>query len=248
MSQAITADVADEELAIGRGRATAFGAGNCPHALAAQETSGVETVFVVDDDYFVREEICAQLDDFGCDVETFSSCEAFLLAYRRRPNACIVLDIHFPGMGGLELLRRLGEQTNSPPIIVVSGGAEISDAVQSMRHGALDFIEKPVARELLIASVKRALARSRRSDRVTAAREAALGHLGGLTARQRQILDRVLAGHPSKNIAADLGISQRTVENHRASIMRRTGARSLPALAQLVMCDRCAVDRPGPSF
>lgn len=145
-------------------------------------------------------------------------------------------------MDGLELLRRMGDMANSPPIIVVSGGGSISEAVQSMKQGALDFIEKPVARDVLVASVKRALGRSRCSDSISASRAAALGHLAGLTVRQRQIMDLVLAGHPSKNIAVRLGISQRTVENHRASIMHRTGAHSLPALARLVMSSRWTLD------
>jgi two-component system CheB/CheR fusion protein len=212
------------------------------YSLGVVGGSGGEKIAVVDDDYFAREEICGQLQDFGWEVDAFSSCEDFLSDERRRQNTCVVLDIHFPGMSGLELLHRLGERPDGPPIIVVSGSSGISEAVQSMRQGALDFIEKPVARDRLVASVERAFARSRRAEKVSSSREAALGRLSQLTLRQREILDRVLAGQPSKNIAADLGISQRTVENHRASIMKRTGARSLPALAQLVMCNRCCAD------
>jgi two-component system CheB/CheR fusion protein len=99
----------------------------------------------------------------------------------------------------------------------------------------LDFIEKPIGREELIASIERALELSQDSNKLQEWREAAATHLAGLTARQREVMDRVLAGQPSKNIAADLGISQRTVENHRASIMKRTGSKSLPALARLAL-------------
>jgi two-component system CheB/CheR fusion protein len=204
-------------------------------SIETADTPTPEKIFVVDDEYFTREGICGLLQDAHWDVEAFSSCEAFLAGDHNRPNSCVVLDIHFPGMGGLELLDRLAEAPNSPPIIVVSGGGAISEAVQSMKQGALDFIEKPVAADRLVASVRLALRRSRRSGEISASRDAALGRLTDLTTRQRQIMDMVLAGQPSKNIAADLGISQRTVENHRASIMHRTGAHSLPALARLVM-------------
>jgi two-component system CheB/CheR fusion protein len=175
------------------------------------------------------------LQDFGWDVEVFSSCEDFLAAHRNRPNTCVVLDIHFPGMGGLELLRRLREGEDSPQVIVVSGSSEIGEAVRAMKTGVLDFIEKPVERDQLVASVKQALALSRQSGENSVARDAAIAHLKDLTRRQKQVMALVLAGHPSKNIAADLGISQRTVENHRAAIMSRTGVHSLPELARLAV-------------
>jgi two-component system CheB/CheR fusion protein len=108
-------------------------------------------------------------------------------------------------------------------------------AVQAMKAGAADFIEKPAGRGELLAAVERALEQSRDSGVLAARRERARTVVAGLTPRQRQIMDEVLAGHPSKNIAADLGISQRTVENHRAAIMERTGSASLPALARLAV-------------
>ena len=105
--------------------------------------------------------------------------------------------------------------------------------VKAMKAGALDFIEKPIGREELIGSIERALELTRDSGKLSEWRETAAAHLAGLTLRQQEVMERVLAGHPSKNIAADLGISQRTVENHRASIMKRTGSKSLLALARL---------------
>ncbi len=183
------------------------------------------------------------LKDNGWSVESFSSCEDFLIAHEPHPNTCVLLDIHFPGMTGLDLLERMDALENGTPIIVVSGSSGVNEAVQSLKRGALDFIQKPVVSEVLVASVKRALGQSRRWSEVAASRAAALARLSGLTLRQRQVMGMVLAGHPSKNIASDLGISQRTVENHRASIMHRTGARSLAALVQLAMCDGWALDR-----
>jgi len=119
----------------------------------------------VDDDYFVREEVCDLLQDSGWAVEDFSSCEDFLGAHRLGQTACLVLDIHLPGMSGLDLLRHMREVGDNTPVIVVSGSSGISEAVRSMKKGALDFIEKPVQRDLLVASVKRALAQARQPMR-----------------------------------------------------------------------------------
>ncbi len=197
-------------------------------------------VFVVDDEYFSREGIADMLADGGWPTQSFCDCEAFLDAYAPSGEACLVLDIHFPGMGGLELQRRLAVFDPALPVVVVSGSSAISEAVQSMAQGATDFIEKPVAYDRLFTSVRRALKISRDANASQAQRRTAFSHFARLTPREREIMDMVLAGHPSKNIASDLGISQRTVENHRASIMQKTGAKSLPALARMAMS---AVDR-----
>ena len=118
---------------------------------------------------------------------------------------------------------------------MITGNSDVPMAVRAMKAGVSDFIEKPISRDELLASVERALEQSRDSSKLSARREDAARHVAGLTPRQHQIMELVLAGHPSKNIAADLGISQRTVENHRASIMKKTGAKSVPALARLAL-------------
>jgi len=192
-------------------------------------------VFVVDDEYFSREGIADMLADGGWPTQSFSSCEGFLDAYVPSGEACLVLDVHFPGMGGLELQRRLLGFNHVLPVVVVSGASAISEAVQSMTLGATDFIEKPVACDRLFESVRRALKTSHDANAAEVQRRTAMNRFARLTPRQHQIMDMVLAGHPSKNIAADLGINQRTVENHRASIMSKMGAKSLPALARLAM-------------
>jgi len=117
---------------------------------------------------------------------------------------------------------------------MITGHGDVAMAVEAMKAGAVDFLAKPVDRDELMAGVRRALAHARDDELEAATREEAMHRLAGLTPRQTEILEKVLAGHPSKNIATDLGISQRTVENHRAAIMRKTGAKSLPALARLV--------------
>ena len=149
-----------------------------------------------------------------------------------RLPTCLLIDAYLPGMSGLELLKKLHDGGHRVPSIMITGNSDVPMAVEAMKAGALDFIEKPIGREELIASIERALELSQDSSKLQEWRELAATHLAGLTPRQREVMERVLAGHPSKNIAADLGISQRTVENHRASIMKRTGSKSLPALAR----------------
>jgi two-component system, chemotaxis family, CheB/CheR fusion protein len=130
------------------------------------------------------------------------------------------------------------------PTIMITGDADVPMAVKAMKAGALDFIEKPIGRPELIAGIERALELSQDSSKLLKLRESASAHLAGLTPRQRDVMERVLAGQPSKNIAADLCISQRTVENHRAAIMKRTGSKSLPALARLALLASGGEDEP----
>jgi two-component system CheB/CheR fusion protein len=138
-------------------------------------------------------------------------------------------------MSGLELLRRLKVAGDHLPAIMITGNSDVGMAVNAMKAGALDFIEKPVGHDELLASVELALALSRDSSKLALRQENAASQLANLTSREREIMELVLAGHPSKNIAADLGISQRTVENHRASVMKKTGSKSVPALARLAV-------------
>lgn len=204
-----------------------------PVAVAKDPASSV--IFVVDDDRHIRAGIREILEEDGRSVEDYADCESFLAAYRPGRDSCLLVDATMPGMSGLDLLRRLRDAGHRLPTIMITGNSDVPMAVQAMRAGASDFIEKPVGRGELLASVGRALEQSKDSGKRPAWQETAADHLAGLTARQRQIMTLVLAGHPSKNIAADLGISQRTVENHRASIMKRTGSKSLPALARLAL-------------
>jgi two-component system CheB/CheR fusion protein len=211
------------------------GSARTQHLPAMQGTAGRPVIFVVDDDDDIREAVRAVLEDDGRMIEDFASCEAFLAAYRPGREACLVIDAYLPGMNGLALLGRLHEAGYRLPAIMITGSSDVAIAVQAMKAGASDFIEKPISRSELLASVDRALEQSRDSSKLSAWRDDAAAHVAGLTPRQRQVMDMVLAGHPSKNIAVDLGISQRTVENHRASIMTKMGTKSLPALARLAL-------------
>ncbi|MBV5262504.1 chemotaxis protein CheB [Pinisolibacter aquiterrae] len=192
-------------------------------------------VYLVDDDAHIRETMSALLVGEGLEVAAFDSCEAFLAAFRPGGEACLLIDAYLPGMSGLDLLRRLNREGHALPSIMITGDSDVPMAVQAMKAGASDFLEKPIARDELLAGVARALEHARDEGARIASRAAAVRHISDLTPRQIQIMKMVLDGHPSKNIAADLGISRRTVENHRAAIMRKTGARSLPALARLIV-------------
>ena len=193
------------------------------------------TIFVVDDDGAVREAMRDLLSEDGRTVEIYASSEAFLEAYQPGGEGCLLVDARMPGMSGLELLQRLKSDGSRLPAIMITGQGDVPMAVEAMKAGAADFIEKPIRRDELFASIERALEHIRDSAKLSVRQEAAAMRLAGLTARQRQIMELVLAGHPSKNIAADLGISQRTVENHRAAVMKKTGSHSLSALIRLAL-------------
>jgi two-component system CheB/CheR fusion protein len=206
-----------------------------PYSVDAAHNSEPPVIFIVDDDAIVRESIRAVLEEDGRIVEDYATCEAFLESYRPGREACLLVDAHLPAMNGLELLQRLHTIGARLPAIMITGDGDVPLAVQAMKAGASDFIEKPISRNELLASVEHAFELSRDATKLSAWHDEAANRVAGLTPRQRQIMALVLAGHPNKNIAADLEISQRTVENHRASIMRRTGSRSLPALARLAL-------------
>jgi two-component system CheB/CheR fusion protein len=192
-------------------------------------------VFVVDDDSLVRAALRGAIEEGGHAVEDYADCESFLEAYRPGRQACLLVDAYLPGMTGLDLLRRLHKAGDHLPAVMITGNSDVSMAVEAMKAGASDFIEKPVGGEELLASIGRALEQARDATKPPAWHEAAANRLADLTPRQRQVMERVVAGQPSKNIAADLGISRRTVENHRAAIMHKTGAKSLPGLARLAL-------------
>ena len=192
-------------------------------------------IFVIDDNPQVREGLRSVLEEDGRTVQDYATAEAFLASYDPSREGCLLVDAYLPGMSGLELLERLHAEGRQIPAIMITANSDVTIAVQAMKAGALDFIEKPVAMEDLLASVDMALDHSRDETKLHAWRADAAHLVAGLTHRQHQVMDMVLAGHPSKNIAADLGISQRTVETHRASIMKKTGSKSLPALARMAL-------------
>ena len=201
---------------------------------AGDEQSGGE-IFVVDDDEAVCAAIRSVLEEDGRTVLSFPSGAEFLAARRPGPRQCLLLDATLPGMDGFALLARLREDGHALATVMITGQGDVPMAVQAMKLGVLDFLQKPIARDELLASVGHALGLADDAGKRDAWRADARSRAESLTARQRQIMQRILAGEPNKNIAADLDISQRTVENHRAAIMQRMGAASLPALARLAL-------------
>lgn len=202
---------------------------------AAEPSSADPIVYLVDDDSDVRAAICEVLEGEDIAVKAFASAEAFLHAFRPGREACLLVDAYLPGMGGLDLLHKMTAADLRLPMVMITGHSDVSIAVKAMKAGASEFIEKPIARADLLAAVSRALAQAHDATSSSTWRTNAMAKIATLTARQHEVLRLVLEGRASKNIAADLGISRRTVENHRALIMKKTGAKSLPALARLAL-------------
>lgn len=202
--------------------------------VAAAATAPGATVFVIDDDASIRQAMSEMLQESGYVVQTYASSEAFLELCQRDCAGCLVVDARLPEMDGLALIGRLKGAGMRLPAIMITGHGDVPMAVAAMRAGAVDFLEKPVRPADLLVSIDRALARASSPNR-SPSEQAAGERLAGLTVRQQQIMDQVIAGHANKEIAARLGISQRTVENHRAAVMKRTKAKSLPDLIRLVM-------------
>ncbi len=192
----------------------------------------VSTIFLIDGDDLMRDSIRGVLESGGYRVQDYVSCEVFIETYQPGQLACLLVDAHLPGMSGFELISGLRQNGDSLPMVIASSSSDVAHAVGAMKAGAADFIEKPLGRSELLQSVCRALHHSRDASERLASDQQAAKNIAALTPRQRQIMDMVLAGQPSKNIASDLGISQRTVENHRAAIMSRTHCKSIPALAR----------------
>lgn len=194
--------------------------------------SAAAITYVIDDDPEIRATIRDVLEAEGRTVEDFDSAEAFLESYRQGGEGCLLIDAYLPEMSGISLLDMLRARGDPIPAILITGRGDVDLAVEAMRTGAFNFIEKPVKRAELLENVARAIEQSHDMRLLNAASQDAAARIADLTLRQREIMNMVLAGHPSKNIAADLGISQRTVENHRAAIMRKMAAKSLPELAR----------------
>lgn len=201
----------------------------------ARSESGGETeptIFVVDDDKDIREVLTDILEDGGYTVQSFPSGAQLLKDFHPGDADCLLVDAQLPGMSGIELIRRIKSIDAALPSILVTGNATLEISVQAMKAGAVDFIQKPFKSKTLYASIETALSNAQRLRRHVIDRATSAAPDYHFTNRQREILELVLDGQPSKIIAADLGISQRTVENHRAAIMKKTRSRSIPGLVR----------------
>ena len=194
-----------------------------------------QIVHVIDDDADVRHSLSFLLSTAGLAVQVHESAVAFLKVLPGVEGGCIVTDVRMPGMDGIELQRRLQSQKNTIPVIVMTGHGDIALAVEAMKAGAVDFIEKPFDDEVLIAAIKSALARKRQQSALDPAAARVQERLKLLSERERQVLDGLVAGKPNKIIAYDLGISPRTVEIYRANVMTKMQADSLSALVRMAL-------------
>jgi two-component system response regulator FixJ len=196
---------------------------------------GEAVIHVIDDDDAVRDSLSFLLRAAGMTVTTYESATAFADGLANVAGGCIVTDIRMPGLSGVDLLKRLNQDSIRLPVIVITGHGDVPLAVEAMKLGAVDFLEKPFDDDHLLAAIRSALDRhgddDKRAEREVAFRE----RLESLSAREQQVLDGLLAGHPNKTIAYDLGISARTVEVYRANVMTKMKAGSLSELVRMAM-------------
>ena len=193
------------------------------------------TVYVVDDDEAVRDSVQWLLEGQDYRVRCFESAEAFLARYDPREVACLIIDIRMDGMSGLELQDRLNERHSPLPMAFITGHGDVPLAVDTMKKGAMDFIQKPFNEDHLMPLVERMLEQARTSfaeHQQAASRDALLAKLTG---REAQVLERIVAGRLNKQIADDLGISIKTVEAHRANIMEKLGANTVADLLKIAL-------------
>ncbi|MBS0520488.1 MAG: response regulator transcription factor FixJ [Proteobacteria bacterium] len=196
-----------------------------------------QVVHVIDDDADVRQSLAFLLGTAGLPVQLHESAVAFLKKLPTAQDGCVVTDVRMPEMDGLELQRRLIEAGNNMPVIVITGHGDIALAVEAMKAGAVDFIEKPFDDEILLAAIRSALARSS-NERERGAKAAEIrARMALLSERERQVLDGLVAGKANKVIAYDLGISARTVEIYRANVMTKMQADSLSSLVRMVLLE-----------
>jgi two-component system response regulator FixJ len=195
----------------------------------------VTLVYIVDDDEAVRDSLSILIESAGFDVETFELAWAALDRCRARPPDCILSDVRMPGMDGLEFQERLTEDRIDAPVVIMTGHGDVRLAVRAMKAGALDFIEKPFDDGVILAAIRDAMAKHAARLAAKPADPEIAARLGGLTAREREVLDLLVAGDPNKVIAYRLQISPRTVEIHRARVMEKMRAKSLPELVRMAM-------------
>ncbi|MDX1633797.1 MAG: response regulator FixJ [Marinobacter sp.] len=201
-----------------------------------------QTVYVVEDDEAVRDSLELLLKSAKKSVKTYPTANAFLSDYSDRMAGCIVLDIRMPGMDGLELQKKLNERHSILPIIFVTGHGDVPMAVDAMKEGAVDFIQKPYREEALLEKIEAALEQDREQRRTLGEKQEIVRRIKTLTPREKEIMDRMIAGQANKVIAIELDISQRTVEIHRSRVMHKMGTHSLAHLVRMVLSVKDRID------
>lgn len=182
-----------------------------------------QTVFVVDDDAAVSDSITELVESVGLRVECYTSATDYLEVFQSEHPGCLVLDVRMAAMSGLALQERLNELGARIPVIVLTGHGDVPMAVQAMKAGAVDFIQKPYREQALLDSINAALALDAAARRLSGAADDLERRLTALTKREQEVLNRILSGSTSKKIARELGVSPRTVEAHRQNLLRKLG-------------------------
>jgi FixJ family two-component response regulator len=193
------------------------------------------TVFVVDDDAAMRDSLRWLIESVGLRVEAYATADDFLARWDPERPGCLVLDVRMPGMSGLDLQGELAQREVRLPTIVITGHADVPMAVRAVKAGALDFVQKPFSDQLLLDRIRQALDLDRRRRQARDARRDALRRRDLLTAREREVMDRIVAGKPNRKIAAELGLSPKTVEVHRAHVMEKMQVATLADLIRLAV-------------
>jgi FixJ family two-component response regulator len=201
--------------------------------LSARET----TIFIVDDDAAVRQALSRLLRSAGWEVAAFASADEFLAG--AHGTGCVILDVRMPGMTGPELHARMAERGVSVPVIFLTGHGDVATGVHAMKQGAVDFLLKPVDDELLLQTVRRAVERHAAQRAGEAARREVLARVARLSPRELEVMKRVIRGSLNKQIAAELGIAEKTVKVHRGEVMEKMAAGSVAELVRL--CDAAGV-------
>ena len=200
------------------------------------------TVYLVDDDPELRKAMERLLESAGMQVAAFASAQQFLDSHDRHAPGCLVLDLAMPGLNGLQLQRELEQRASALPIVFLTGRGDIAASVQAMKHGASDFLTKPVDDTELLAAIHEALATDRQRRRGSAERERIAQCLAALTERERQVLEHIVAGRLNKQIAAELGTVEKTIKFHRGNLMRKMGVRVVADLVKLA--ERAGIGAP----
>lgn len=193
-----------------------------------------QTVFIVDDNAAVRDSIQELVESVGLQAETYPSAKAFLAAFQPERPGCLVLDVRMAGMSGLALQEKLQELGARIPIIILTGHGDVPMAVRAMKTGAVDFIQKPYRDQLLLDSINHALEADAAARHSSARKDNLDQRLAALTEREREVLDQLLTGSSSKQIAREMGISHRTVESHRLNVLRKLKVASAKELIGLL--------------
>jgi FixJ family two-component response regulator len=194
----------------------------------------IPTVFIIDDEKAMRESLKTLMETVGLNSKTYSSADKFLEDYDQKIHGCLVVDVRLPGMSGLELQAKLIQEGINLPVIVITGHGDVPMAVQAMKMGALNFIEKPFRDQVLLDNIQKAIDFDAKMRNEQTKNVESKIKLESLTPREREIIELLVTGKPNKAIAFELGISQKTVDFHRANILKKMGVESVVGLVRLL--------------